>query len=109
MTSNDRKYSLLTATNSVCVIEKGLHANISQFSDCPQIFRNLRDRVIVEVAHSALCTQLGHPSTEHRLAIYISSRNAAECCGEPARIGIAFGKFDFNLKVEVRPECGKIK
>lgn len=71
--------------------------------------RNLRDRVIVEVAHSALCAQLGHPSREHSLPIYVSSGNAADFYGEPARIGMALGKFDFKLKVEVRAEHGKIK
>lgn len=73
--------------------------------------RNLRDKVIGELANSALCAQLENSSTDlgdtcRNPALWcVSSGNVTGLAGERVEIGV-FGNL--SLEVKVKPEDGEI-
>ena len=108
----DQEHTSFTRTISKCVLEKRLHAAVVRsFSNSGERLCDLHDRVIGQMANSALCAQFEKfsisSSHAYRYGIWwLPPANTAEGNGQRVKIGV-FGKL--SLEIMMRPEDGKVR
>lgn len=109
--STDQVHPPFTSTTPECIVDLALWGCAPpESSKACDAFRDLQNRVIGELANSALCAQSEKFSRDARRTCgdpgfwCVSSGDAAVFDGERVEIG-AFGKF--NLTVE--PDQGEVK
>lgn len=108
----DQVHPRFPNTVSECVRNTRLCVEVYKSPSISQSkLRDLRDRVVGELANSALCAQLENSSTDlgdtcrNPVLWCVSSGNAAALADERVEIGV-FGNF--RLEVAVKPEDGEV-